>query len=171
MVIVDVQEKLAGVMGRKERLVDRLLKLIELARVFQLPIILTEQNPQFLGSTLSVIQEALTDYEPIEKLHFDCCAVDVFNEKIKVKELRNIILTGIETHICVFQTCVSLMEKGYRVHVPHHAVDSRTDDNRQIGLSLMREAGAIITSTETVIFQILKKAGTTEFKALLKTIK
>lgn len=171
LVIVDVQEKLAGVMGQKERVVDRVLKLLDLARVFQLPVILTEQNPKFLGPTLPVIQEALPAYAPIDKLHFDCCAVDAFNHKIEEKGLQNIILTGIEAHICVFQTCVSLLEKGYRVHVPHHAVDSRTDDNRLIGLSLMREAGATITSTETVIFQVLKKAGTTEFKALLKTIK
>ena len=171
LVIIDVQEKLAGVMDRKERLVDRVLKLLDLARVFQLPVIVTEQNPRFLGSTLPAIQESLSGYEPIEKLHFDCCAVDAFNREIEEKGLQNIILTGIETHICVFQTCVSLLEKGYGVHVSHHAVDSRTDDNRQIGLSLMGEAGATSTSTETIIFQILKKAGTTEFKALLKTIK
>jgi nicotinamidase-related amidase len=171
LVIVDVQEKLAGVMGQKERVLDRIIKLLDLARVFQLPVIVTELNPRFMGSILPAIRESLPTYEPIEKLHFDCCAVEAFNHKIEEKGLQNIILTGIETHICVFQTCASLLEKGYRVHVPHHAVDSRTEDNRQIGLSLMREAGAIITSTETVIFQILKKAGTTEFKALLKTIK
>jgi nicotinamidase-related amidase len=171
LVIVDVQEKLAGVMGQRERVVDRVSKLLDLARVFQLPVIVTEQNPQFLGSTLPAIQEFLPTYDPIEKLHFDCCAIDAFNHEIEEKGLRNIILTGIETHICVFQTCVSLLEKGYRVHVPHHAVDSRTESNWQVGLSLMQEAGATITSTETIIFQILKKAGTSEFKALLKTIK
>ena len=171
LVIVDVQEKLMGVMGQKERVVDRVSKLLDLARVFQLPVILTEQNPQFLGATLPAVQESLPGYEPIEKVHFDCCAVDAFNNVIENKGLRNIILTGVETHICVFQTCVSLLERGFRVHVPHHAVDSRTEANWQIGLSLMQEAGATITSTEAVIFQIFKKAGTPEFKALLKTIK
>ena len=171
LVIVDVQEKLMGVMDQKERVVDRVSKLLDLARIFQLPVILTEQNPRFLGSALPTVQESLPAYEPIEKIHFDCCEVDAFNDVIEKKGLRNIILTGVETHICVFQTCVSLLERGFRVHVPHHAVDSRTKDNWQIGLSLMQEAGATITSTETIIFQILKKAGTTEFKALLKTIK
>ena len=171
LVIVDVQEKLAGVMGRKERVVDRVSKLLELARVCQLPVILTEQNPKHLGSTLPAIRERLPAYEPIEKIHFNCCDIEAFNDTVEKMELRNIILTGIETHICVFQTCVSLLDRGYRVHVPHHAVDSRTESNRQIGLSLMQEAGATITSTEAVIFQILKKAGTSEFKALLKTIK
>ena len=171
LVIVDVQEKLMGVMGQRERVVDRVSKLLHLARVFQLPVILTEQNPQFLGVTLPVVQESLPGYEPIEKLHFDCCAVDAFNDAIERKALRNIILAGVETHICVFQTCISLLERGFGVHVPHHAVDSRTEANWQIGLSLMQEAGATITSTEAVIFQILKEAGTAEFKALLKTIK
>lgn len=171
LVIVDVQEKLMGVMGQKERVVDRVLKLLDLARVFQLPIILTEQNPKHLGTTLPAIRETLTVYEPIEKLYFNCCEVDAFNDVVKKEGLQNIILTGIETHVCVYQTCVSLLERGYRVHVPHHAVDSRTESNWQIGLSLMQEAGATITSTEAVIFQILKKAGTSEFKALLKTIK
>ncbi len=171
LVIVDIQEKLAGVMGRQERVVNRVLQLLDLARVFQLPVILTEQNPKHLGTTLPAIRERLPVYEPIEKLHFNCCEVDAFNGAVEKTGLQNIILTGIETHICVFQTCVSLLEQGYRVHVPHHAVDSRTKDNWQIGLSLMQEAGATITSTETVIFQILKKAGTTEFKSLLKTIK
>jgi nicotinamidase-related amidase len=171
LVIVDIQEKLAGVMGRKDRVVDRVLKLLDLARVFQLPVILTEQNPKHLGTTLPEIRELLPVYEPIEKLYFDCCEVDAFNDVVEKEGLQNIILTGIETHVCVFQTCVSLLDRGYRVHVPHHAVDSRTTDNWQIGLSLMQDAGATITSTEAVIFQILKKAGTTEFKSLLKTIK
>jgi nicotinamidase-related amidase len=171
LVIVDAQEKLMGVMGQKDRVTDRMLKLLDLARVFQLPVIVTEQNPKHLGPTLPAIRESLPAYDPITKVDFDCCEVDVFNESILKKALQNIILTGVETHICVLQTCVSLLERGYRVHVPHHAVDSRTEDNWQIGLSLMREAGATITSTETLIFQILKKAGTPEFKALLKTIK
>ena len=171
LIIVDAQEKLMQVMGQKERVTDRILKLLDLARVFHLPVILTEQYSKNLGPTLPAIQESLPVYDPIEKLHFNCCDVDAFNDSLETRELQNIILTGVETHICLFQTCVALLERGYRVHIPHHAVDSRTEDNWQIGLSLMQKAGATITSTETIIFQILKKAGTTEFKALLQTIK
>lgn len=171
LVIIDAQEKLMQVMGRKERVMDRICKLLDLARVFGLPVVLTEQYSKWLGPTLPEIQEMLPAYTPIEKLHFDCCNVPAFNEHLETAGIRNIILTGVETHICVFQTCVSLLERGYTVHIPHHGVDSRTEDNWRIGLSLMQEAGALITSTETVIFQILKKAGTDEFKALLKTIK
>jgi nicotinamidase-related amidase len=171
LVIVDVQEKLMGVMGRRERVIDRVSKLLDLARVFELPVIVTEQNPKNLGPTLPAIQEALPAYEPIEKTHFNCCDVSAFNECVERNRLQNLILTGVETHVCVFQTCISFLDRGYAVHVPHHGVDSRTEDNWRIGLSLMGEAGATITSTETIIFQILKKAGTPEFKALLKSIK
>jgi len=160
-----------GVMGRRERVIDRVSKLLDLARVFELPVIVTEQNPKNLGSTLSAIREALPAYEPIEKTHFNCCDVSAFNECVEKNRLQNLILTGVETHVCVFQTCISLLDRGYGVHVPHHGVDSRTEDNWRIGLSLMGEAGATITSTETIIFQVLKKAGTPEFKALLKSIK
>lgn len=171
LVIIDLLEKLMGVMGRRERVIDRVKKLLDLARVYELPVIVTEQNPKHLGTTLPVIRESLPSYSPIEKIDFNCCDVSAFNEILEKKGLKNIILTGVEAHICVFQTCVSLLDRGYRVHVPHHAVDSRTEDNWRISLSLMEEAGATITSTETIIFQILKKAGTPEFKALLKTIK
>ena len=171
LIIVDVQEKLMKVMGNPDRVTDRIVKLLHLSRVFKLPVILTEQYSKWLGPTLPPIKEALPEYDPIEKLHFNSCNVDLFNNRVEAEGLRNIILMGVETHICVFQTCISLLEKGYNVHVPHHAVDSRTEDNWNIGLSLMKEAGAVITSTETIIFQILKKAGTPEFKKMLKTIK
>lgn len=171
LIIVDVQEKLMQVMGNPDRVVDRIVKLLHLSRVFKLPVILTEQYSKWLGPTLPPIKEALPVYSPIEKLHFNSCNVDLFNNRVDAEGLRNIILMGVETHICVFQTCVSLLEKGYNVHVPHHAVDSRTKENWDIGLSLMREAGAVVTSAETIIFQILKKAGTPEFKKMLETIK
>ena len=97
--------------------------------------------------------------------------MDAFNNSLDSEGLRNVIVTGVESHICVFQTCISILERGYRVHVPQDAVDSRTDENWRVGLDLMKQAGAVITSTETVIYQILKKAGTKEFKQMLKVIK
>jgi len=158
-------------MSNPSRVSDRIVKLIHLARVFSLPIILTEQNPKSIGPTVPELKAILPEYRPIEKLDFDCCNVDEFNVRLQESSLRHVLLTGVETHVCVFQTCVSLLENGYAVHVPHHAVDSRTPDNREIGLSLMREAGAVITSAETLIFQLLKRAGTPEFKEMLKIIK
>jgi nicotinamidase-related amidase len=171
LVVVDVQTKLMSVMEQKKRVVDNLKKLIHLSKLFNIPVILTEQYPRMLGSTLSEIKEAFPVYNPIQKMHFNCCAFSPFNERLKSTGLINLILTGVETHICIFQTCLSLLERGYVVHVPQDAVDSRTDENRQVGIRLMEKAGAVITSTETVIFQILEKAGTKEFKEMLKLVK
>jgi nicotinamidase-related amidase len=171
LLIIDVQEKLMGVMGRRQIVIDNIIKLLHLAKLFDLPVILTEQYPKWLGTTLPEIKESLPTYEPISKLHFNCCNVEAFNSGLDSAGLENIIITGVESHICIFQTCVSILEKGHNIHVPQDAVDSRTDENWRIGLELMKSAGALITSTETVIYQILKRAGTKEFKKMLKIIK
>ncbi len=97
--------------------------------------------------------------------------MDAFNDRLDSEGSKNLVVTGVESHICVFQTCVSMLEKGYKVHVPQDAVDSRTDENWRVGLELMKKEGVSITSTETVIYQILKKAGTKEFKKMLKLLK
>ena len=171
LIIIDVQEKLMEVMGQKQRVIDNVIRLLELSKIFGLSVLFTEQYPKWLGSTLPEIVESSPSYDPISKMHFNCCDVEAFNERLNTLALKNIIVVGVETHICVFQTCVSLLEKGYHVHLPQDAVTSRTDENWQVGLKLMDKAGALITSTETVIYQIMKKAGTTEFKKMLKVIK
>ncbi|MFH0844334.1 MAG: hydrolase [Pseudomonadota bacterium] len=171
LVIIDVQEKLMAVMGRRQEALEGVLNLLRLSTLYNIPVILTEQYPKWLGPTLPEVRELLPSYGPIEKLHFNCCDVGDFNNRILEEGLERLIVVGVETHICVFQTCVSLLEKGYEVHVPRDAVDSRTAENRQVGLDLMKRAGAIITSVETVIYQILKKAGTKEFKEMLKVVK
>ena len=168
IVILDVQEKLMPVMARKERVIDNLLKLIHLSKLYNLPVILTEQYPKWLGPTISEVKKALSTYDPLEKMHFNCCDAGNFNTRLESEGLTNIILTGVESHICICLTCFSLLERGYRIHVPQDAIDSRTDENWRIGIKLMRGAGALVTSTETVIYQVLKKAGTKEFKEMLK---
>jgi nicotinamidase-related amidase len=171
LIIIDVQEKLMPVMERKQSIIENLKKLLLLSELFNLPVIITEQYSKWLGPTLPEIIESLTFYKPIPKMHFDCCDVEAFIDQLNAKELKNIIVTGVESHICVFQTCASLLNRGYQVHVPQDAVGSRTDDNWGVGLELSNKAGAFITSTESVIYQILKKAGTPEFKQMLKVVK
>ena len=171
LALIDVQIKLMAVMSRRHRIVENIVKLIHLSRLFSLPVIVTEQFSRMMGSTLPQIKEALQTYDPIEKMDFNCCAVEYFNSRLESTGLETIILTGVETHICIFQTCLNLLERGYAVQVPQDAVDSRTDENWHVGLELMKGAGAVITSTETIIFQILKRAGTKEFKEMLKIIK
>jgi nicotinamidase-related amidase len=158
-------------MRRGKIVTDNIVRLLGLAKLYDIPVILTEQYPKMIGSTVSEIKEALPSYEPIAKMEFDCSAVRDFAGRLKSAGSKNIVLCGIETHICVMQTCHSLLGQGYTVHVPQDAVDSRTEENWEVGLELMRRAGAVITSTETVIFQLLKRAGTREFKEMLKKIK
>ena len=121
--------------------------------------------------TLPELAEPLPAFKPITKLHFNCCDVNAFNNRLDSEDLADIIITGVESHICAFQTCVSILERGHNVHVPQDAVDSRTDENWRVGLDLMKQAGAVISSTETVIYQILKKTGTKEFIKMLKVIR
>ena len=171
LVIIDVQEKLMPVVERSQIIIENIKKLLLLSKLFHLPVILTEQYSKWLGPTLPDIIESLTEYKPIPKMHFNCCAVENFNEQLNSKDFKNIIVAGVESHICVFQTCVSLVNKGYKVHIPRDAVGSRTDENSSVGLKLANKAGAYITSTESVIYQILEKAGTKEFKQMLKKVK
>jgi nicotinamidase-related amidase len=171
MVIVDVQAKLMSVMRRGKTITENIIKLLTLSGLFNLPVLVTEQYPRMMGSTLPEIKKSLPAYEPLEKMYFNCCAVSDFNNRLGSAALKNILLTGAEAHVCILQTCLSLLEQGYNVHVPRDAVDSRTEENWHTGLDMMQRAGAVITSTETVIFQMLKRAGTHEFKKMLKVIK
>ena len=171
LLIVDIQEKLAAVMTEKDKVVRNNLHLIELAKMISMPVMVTEQYPRGLGPTVAEIRNALPFYRPIEKMTFDCCGQPPFLEELKEHNKRNVVLTGMETHICVLQTCIGLLKGGINVHVVQDAVCSRTKENWKTGVEFMREAGAVVTSTETVLFQLLKVAGTEEFKKISQRIK
>jgi nicotinamidase-related amidase len=171
LLIVDIQEKLAVVMTEKEKVVRNNMHLIELAKMIGMPVMVTEQYPRGLGATVKDIREALPFYRPIEKMTFDCCGQPPFLEELKEHNKRNVVLTGMETHICVLQTCIGLLKGGINVHIVQDAVCSRTKENWKAGVEFMREAGAVVTSTETVLFQLLKVAGTEEFKKISQRIK
>ncbi len=171
LLIVDIQEKLAAVMKERDKVVGNNLHLIELAKMIGMPVMVTEQYPKGLGRTVTDIREALPFYRPIEKMTFDCCGQPPFLEELKEHNKRNVVLTGMETHICVLQTCIGLLKGGINVHLVQDAVCSRTEENWKIGVEFMREAGAVVTSTETALFQLLKVAGTEEFKKMSQRIK
>lgn len=171
LVIVDIQERLAAVMSERKKVVDNCLHLIELSRLLDIPVILNEQYPKGLGHTVSEIKEALLPYEPLEKLTFSCCKGPAFPERLAAAGRKKSILVGMETHVCVLQTCIGLLREGYAVHAVSDAMCSRTKDNFQTAIEFMRDAGAVITCTETVLFQLLEKAGTEEFKIISKRIK
>ncbi len=171
LLIVDIQEKLAAVMTEKDKVVRNNLHLIELAKMISMPVMVTEQYPKGLGPTVAEIRSALPFYRPIEKITFDCCGQPPFLEELKEHSKRNVVLTGMETHICVLQTCIGLLKGGINVHIVQDAVCSRTRENWKTGVEFMREAGAVVTSTETALFQLLKVAGTEEFKKISQRIK
>ena len=171
LLVVDIQEKLAAVMKERDRVVGNNLHLIELAKMIGMPVMVTEQYPRGLGKTVAESREALPFYRPNEKMTFDCCGQPAFLEELKEHNKRSVVLTGMETHICVLQTCLGLLKGGINVHIARDAVCSRTKENWRTGVEFMREAGAVVTSTETVLFQLLKVAGTEEFKKISQRIK
>jgi len=171
LVIVDIQEKLVAAMKNGDKVIENCLHLIEAAKLLQIPVILTEQYPKGLGLTVDKIKDAISTYEPIEKITFDCTGAQDFIKKLKALNKTHIILTGMEAHVCVLQTCLSLLKNGYSVHLVSDAVCSRKEEDFLTGREMMRDAGAVITCTEIVLFQLLEKAGTPEFKAISKRIK
>lgn len=171
LIVVDIQERLAVAMSEKDRVIANTQHLIEAARLLRLPLLVTEQYPKGLGPTVDGIKDALTEYAPIEKITFSCCGETSFLDAVSAGGKKQVILTGMETHVCVLQTCIDLLHAGYDVHVVSDAVCSRSSENYRTALEYMRDAGAVITCTETVLFQLLEKAGSDEFKAISKRIK
>jgi len=171
LVVVDAQERLAAAMERRRPVLDNLIRLVRGAEVLGVPAIVTEQYPKGLGPTEEELRGALSSYEPVAKLAFSCCGEPAFMERVKALGRSKIILCGMETHVCVLQTCLDLLGAGYVVHLASDAVCSRALDNWIVGVGMMREAGAVVTSTETVLFQLLGRAGTEEFRAISKLVK
>jgi isochorismate hydrolase len=171
LVIVDIQERLAVAMSEKDRVVTNTLHLIESAKLLGVPLLITEQYPKGLGPTVPEVRNAVQTYAPIEKITFSCCGEKFFMEAVQETEKKQIILVGMETHVCVLQTCIDLLQNGYFVHVVSDAICSRTKQNYKTAIEYMRDAGAVITCTETVLFQLLVKAGSEEFKTISKRIK
>ncbi len=166
LVVVDVQERLARVMERREQVEAAIGVLIRAAKLHDIPIILTQQYTKGLGPTVEALSAELEGVEPVEKIYFSCCGEEPFTRALDALGRRKVILTGMEAHICVLQTAIDLLDMDYTVHLPWDAVCSRTDGNRDAAIRFMETAGAIITASETTAFQILEKAGTPQFKEI-----
>lgn len=171
LVIIDIQGNLAQTMLDKENLFSNAVKLIKGFNVLNLPVIITEQIPQKLGRTLPQIAAELDGVKPIAKESFSCWEENNFKEQLKALRRRDVVLLGIETHVCVYQTAVDLISGGYNVHLVADAVSSRTPENRQIGIDAMKSAGAKTTSTEMVLFEMLRTAADPKAKEFFKIVK
>ncbi|HON59102.1 MAG TPA: hydrolase [Smithella sp.] len=171
MVIVDIQGNLAQAMFDKEKLFDNTVKLIKGFTALNLPMIVTEQIPQKLGNTLPRIAAEISRFNPIPKESFSCWGEPLFREKLEAFSRRHVVLLGIETHVCVYQTALDLIADGYSIHLVADAVSSRTPENRQIGIDAMKSAGAHITSTEMVLFELLRTAADPKAREFFKIVK
>lgn len=173
LVVVDIQEKLLPPIFEKERLVKNSQLLIRLAGILKIPTLMSTQYAKGLGKTVPEIASLLPETEPIDKQMFSCFGSDVFCSVLKrLPGTRNtVLLCGMESHICVTQTALGALREGYIVHVASDAVSSRTEWNWHIGLERMRAAGAVISSTEMIIYELLRSSGAPGFKELLPYLK
>ncbi|MEW6113810.1 MAG: hydrolase [Thermodesulfobacteriota bacterium] len=171
LILVDFQEKLVQAMFDRQTLVPEVVKLVKGAQVLNLPILWTEQNPKGLGPTIPQVKELLEDSSPVTKLSFSCCGEEAFLRKLEKLEPEQVIVAGLESHVCVYQSVLDLLEMVSEVHVVADAVSSRTLLNKQIGLDRCLQEGAFVTSVETVLFELLGVAEGEEFKQILKIVK
>lgn len=169
LLVIDIQQKLLPPIFQKERLVRNSQLLIRLAGILNMPVIITTQYSKGLGETVPEIASLLPETQGIDKLLFSCFGSDAFCSVLKrLPGNRNtVLLCGMESHICVMQTALGGLREGYLVHVASDAVGSRTEWNWRIGLERMRDAGAVISSTEMMIYELLRTSGSSAFKELL----
>lgn len=171
LVVIDIQGKLAQLMHQKESLFENAQKLIKGVQVLEIPIIVTEQYPKGLGPTIPEIAGLFPDFRPLPKVAFSCCGDEGFQRELRAVNRRQIMICGIETHVCVYQTTVDLLASGHDVEVVADVVSSRTAQNREIGLQRMRDEGAKITSVEMALFELMKVAEGPRFKEVSKIVK
>lgn len=167
LVVIDVQEGFRKAVPGFDRVARAVATLVAGAEVLGVPVVTTEQYPKGLGTTATEVAEYLpTGTEPIEKVVFSAAQADGFD----LSQRAQALVCGIESHVCVSQTALDLLEDGIEVHVPIDAVGSRTDENTLVGLRRMERAGAVETSVEAALFELLGRAGTEEFKAIQRLI-
>lgn len=171
IVIIDIQQRLLPAIWEGERVVQNSLRLIKGAIALGVPLFATEQYRKGLGPTIAEIAECIPGFSPLQKLSFSACGGGGFLESLKSGGISDVLLCGIETHVCVSQSALDLLDQGFRVFVAADATSSRIQTNWHLGLERMRQAGASIVSSEMALFELLEKAGTEEFKRVLELIK
>ena len=193
LIVIDIQQKLLPPIFERERVVKNSQLLIRAAGILNIPTIATTQYAKGLGETVSEVKSLLPD-EPVDKQMFSCFGSDAFCSALKgvphvsgvshvsrglrdvgilpdARPRNTVLLCGMESHICVAQTALAALREGHLVHVASDAVSSRTEWNWKIGLDRMRAAGAVISSTEMIIYELLRSSGTEEFKKMLAYLK
>ena len=168
LVIIDVQEKLLPAVSDHEKILANTVKLAKFAQIMRLPVVVTEQEK--LGSTVTEVTASLTNPQVFSKITFDCFDEEAFRAYVGLSGRKTLILAGIESHICVTQTALTALDN-YKVHVVTDAVSSRDPHNRFVALDRLAHCGAVLTTTEMVMYEIMRRADIPEFKAVLKLVK
>lgn len=173
LIVVDIQEKLLPPIFNKDELVNNSQLLVRAANILEMPVIVTTQYTKGLGAVVPDVASLVSDVRPIDKLEFGCFGSNQFRSVLKsLPGNRNtILLCGMEAHICVMQTALGALNEGYLVHVASDAIGARVRWNWEIGLDRMRAAGAVISTTEMMIYELMRSSGTPQFKQLLPYLK
>ena len=174
MVVIDVQERLFPAMDadHREEVMRNIKVLTATARRLHLGTLVTEQYPKGLGHTLQEVKDALPPgVQPVEKVAFSCQGVEAFRSRLTATGARQLLLAGIEAHVCVLMSALDLLAEGYAVHIVADAVTSRTQANWRLAMAQLRQAGAVVTTTETALFQLLRQADTDDFRELARLIR
>ena len=168
LICIDFQERLVPAVQAGAKAVENMRRLLAFAKIVRMPVVITEQEK--LGPTVPELADEMGDFLAVPKTHFNCFFSDLFVERLRAAGRKTLIVAGLEAHICVAQTALFALEE-YSVHVVADAISSRTAENVAVALQRMTASGVTVTSTEMVIYEILRQAGTDEFKAALKLVK
>lgn len=169
--IIDVQERLFPVIHEKEVLERNLLVLIDGLKILEIPVAITEQYKKGLGETIESIRLKTEGFSCAEKIAFSCCDEPLVMESLENSKKRTIVIAGIESHICVLQTAIDLFERGFVPVVVEDCVASRSPENKRIAMERLRQEGVIVTSFESLLFELCRFAGSDAFKAISKLVK
>jgi len=171
LVVIDMQDRLLQAISNFESVLDQTARMTKYAKAIGVPIIMTEQYRKGLGASNDLLLNEVNESDIIEKVTFSAFDCPDFVNLLNEKKPHTLVIAGVESHICVCQTALAALELGYDVRILADAVGSRTEFNKEIGIQKMRQSGAIIESTESILYEWLKQAGTTEFKAILPLVK
>ena len=172
LVIVDLQEKFRGAIHDFDAIARRTAIVTEAARLLNVPVVVTEQSPAKLGATIDEVKRVLPESAgPIEKTAFSCCGAEAFCSQLESSRRRQVVLAGIESHVCVNQTAHDLLSRGYQVHLLTDCTSSRTRENRELGISKMLAAGVLPSSGEMALFELMRDATHERFRDVQKLIK
>jgi nicotinamidase-related amidase len=171
LIVIDIQERLLPAIDGGERIVNRTALLLKAAQELAVPVLASEQYPTGLGKTVPALAEALLAEDVIEKLEFSLPAAPGALQRIHDRGRKQVVVAGIEAHICVLQTAMSLMDHGFSVHVVADAIGSRDPDNKAFAVDRLRQAGISVVTTEMVVFEWLERAGTDTFRTLSRLVR